>query len=336
MQCLSSEAAAVAVTAFAPFWYVRTLLNPEKDRSLQETHMRVFVLGAGATGGLLARLLSQNGYQVSCGDRDPDRAVSFAGDAVEIVEANARRCDSVARAASGCDLLINTVPAVFNQTVIRAALSLDLHYLDMASHLGRTPFKPEQFHFQGDFVRRRRLALINAGAAPGLSNLMAAWCAERLDTVETVLIRLFENTDSDLPVSMWSGEVAYDEAISRPPVFRNGRFQLGRRFDEVELFPFPRPIGKVTVVLAAQDEVSTLPRFIEMRNLDVKIGGNEIDRLRECTVTASFVRRPRGACVAFRRRPRRRSWICCCAKASFITRDSDYVPWQPGRRAAAR
>jgi hypothetical protein len=34
------------------------------------------------------------------------------------------------------------------------------------------------------------------------------------------------------------------------------------------------------VVLAAQDEVTTLPYFIPMRNMDVKIGGNEFDRLR--------------------------------------------------------
>jgi hypothetical protein len=36
----------------------------------------------------------------------------------------------------------------------------------------------------------------------------------------------------------------------------------------------------VRVMLAAQDEVATLPHFIPMRDLDVKIGGNEIDRLR--------------------------------------------------------
>ncbi len=40
------------------------------------------------------------------------------------------------------------------------------------------------------------------------------------------------------------------------------------------------PIGTASVVLAAQDEVATLPRVISMRELDVKIGGNEIDRLR--------------------------------------------------------
>jgi hypothetical protein len=33
-------------------------------------------------------------------------------------------------------------------------------------------------------------------------------------------------------------------------------------------------------VLAAQDEVATLPKFISMQDLDVKIGGNEFDRLR--------------------------------------------------------
>jgi hypothetical protein len=40
------------------------------------------------------------------------------------------------------------------------------------------------------------------------------------------------------------------------------------------------PVGAARVVLAAQDEVATLPRFIAMRDLDAKIGGNEIDRLR--------------------------------------------------------
>src|SRR5262249_19140180 len=40
------------------------------------------------------------------------------------------------------------------------------------------------------------------------------------------------------------------------------------------------PVGASRVVLAAQDEIATLPRFIAMRDLDAKIGGNEIDRLR--------------------------------------------------------
>ncbi len=34
------------------------------------------------------------------------------------------------------------------------------------------------------------------------------------------------------------------------------------------------------MVLAAQDEVGTVPYFLKLKEMDVKIGGNEIDRLR--------------------------------------------------------
>ncbi|MBP7828217.1 MAG: saccharopine dehydrogenase NADP-binding domain-containing protein [Verrucomicrobia bacterium] len=246
----------------------------------EEGDMRVFVLGAGATGGLLAQLLRRRGFTVWCGDRDLSRAHRFVGRHLECRSANARSMRSVARAAQGCQLLVNAAPAVYNQTVIRAALRLRVHYLDLASHLSRNPFKAEQFRFDDDFARRRRLALINAGAAPGLTNLLVAACADTLDKVDRVRIRLFEDTQSDTPVSTWSAEVAHDEAVSRPRIYRQGRFHLGKRFGEAEWFRFPNPIGASRVVLAAQDEAVTLPRYIPMNDLDVKIGGNEMQRLR--------------------------------------------------------
>ncbi len=242
--------------------------------------MKVFILGAGATGGLLAQLLRRRRHTVWCGDREPARARPFIGRAIECHPVNARSIRSVVRAARGCHLLVNATPAEFNETVVRAALRLGVHYLDLASHLARNPFKAEQFRFDEDFARRGRLALINAGAAPGLTNLLVADCADTLDTVEQVRIRLFEDTDSDAPISTWSAEVAHDEAISKPRVYRQGRFRFARRFGEVERFRFPKPIGESRVMLAAQDEAATLPRFIEMETLDVKIGGSEMNRLR--------------------------------------------------------
>jgi saccharopine dehydrogenase (NAD+, L-lysine-forming) len=242
--------------------------------------MRVFILGSGATGGLLAQLLRRNGHRVWCGDANPERARHFLGRGMTCLMANARSCRSVAQAADGCQLLINSAPAMFNETVIRAALQLKVHYLDMAAHLTRDPFRAEQLFYHDDFVRCGRVALINAGVAPGLTNLLVARCASLLDRVECVRICLFEETESDDPVSTWSADVAFDEAISPPRVYRQHRFRLARRFSEPEWCRFPQPIGEARVVLAAQDEVATLPYFIPMRSLDVKIGGNEIDRLR--------------------------------------------------------
>src|SRR5580698_8557991 len=244
--------------------------------------MRIFVLGAGATGSLLAELLERQGHSVWCGDRDPARARRFLGkrSTIAVTEVNARNLRGIARAARGCQLIVNASASVFNQIVMRAALRLRAHYLDLSSHLTRNPFKAEQFSYAKRFEEKNRAALINTGAAPGLTNLLAKRAAEMLDDVHSVHIRLYESTESDDPISQWSPEVSFDEAISSPRVYRDGKFRMLKRFAELEKFRFPDPIGNANVVLAAQDEVATLPYFIPMRNMDVKIGGNEFDRLR--------------------------------------------------------
>jgi hypothetical protein len=243
--------------------------------------MKIFVLGVGGTGSLLAQLLERQGHSVWCGDRDPERARLFLGkkSGIEIVEANARNIWSIVRAARGCQLLINASPAVFNEIVLRAALRLRSHYLDLNSHLARNPFKPEQFAYDKRFIAKNRVALICTGAAPGLTNLLAKRGAELLDAVESVQIRLYESTESKDPISTWSADVAYDEAISKPRVYRNKRFAMAKRFSEREKFRFPKPIGEATVYLAAQDEVCMLPYTIPMKDMDAKIGGNDFDHL---------------------------------------------------------
>ncbi len=130
------------------------------------------------------------------------------------------------------------------------------------------------------FRKKNRVAVITAGAAPGLTNLLVARASALMDSVDAVYIRLYESIESDDPISQWSAEVSFDEAISLPRIVRDGRFRYGKRFGEPEKFRFPPPIGETTVVLAAQDEVGTVPYFLKLNEMDVKIGGNEIDRLR--------------------------------------------------------
>jgi hypothetical protein len=244
--------------------------------------MRIFVLGAGATGSLLAALLERQGHTVWCGDRDPARGRRFLGkrSTIAVTEVNARNVHGIVRAARGCNVIVNASASVFNLIVMRAALRLRAHYVDLSSHLTRNPFKAEQLAFAKRFEEKKRIALINAGAAPGLTNLLAKRAAEMLDEVESVQIRLYESSESDDPISQWSPEVTFDEAISNPRVYRDGKFRMEKRFAELEKFRFADPIGNANVVLAAQDEVATIPYHIALRNMDVKIGGNEFDRLR--------------------------------------------------------
>ena len=244
--------------------------------------MRIFVLGAGSTGSLLAQLLARQGHTVWCGDRDPERARRFLGkkSEIEVRETNARNLWSIVRAARGCNLIVNASPAVYNEIILRAALRLRVHYLDLNSHLTRYPFKPEQFRFHKKFAAKNRAALICTGVAPGLTNLLAKRGSELLDKVESIQFRLYESTESKDPISTWSPDVAFEAAISRPRVYRNGRFKMAKRFGEPEKFRFPPPLGETTVYLAAQDEVCMVPYVIPLRDADAKIGGNDFERLR--------------------------------------------------------
>ncbi len=242
--------------------------------------MKIFILGTGVTGGTLARLLHRRGHRVVCADRNLDRCRAFASTHIPCIQCNARKTDSLIRAARGCDLLVQAAPAVLNESALRAAARLKVDYLDMASHLARSPHRAEQFLFAKAFERAGTLALINAGAAPGLTNVLASLCAESFDCVDQVRIRLFEDTESGRPISTWSADVAFDEAVSPPLVYRHGCFRSVRRFSGAEKFRFPSPIGEVRVVHLAQDEVATLPIYLPMNTLDVKAGGGDIERLR--------------------------------------------------------
>src|SRR6202453_1190641 len=107
--------------------------------------MRIFILGVGGAGSLLAQLLVREGHSVWCGDKDVERARMFLGkkNRCEVYEVNARNLWSIVRAARGCHLLVNAAPAVFNEIVLRAALGQGVHYLGVSSHLTRAPFKAD-------------------------------------------------------------------------------------------------------------------------------------------------------------------------------------------------
>jgi hypothetical protein len=151
--------------------------------------------------------------------------------------------------------------------------------------------------FDERFRKKNRVAVITAGMAPGLTNLLIAAAADMLDGVDQVQVRLFEQTDSDDPVSQWSAEESFDEATSAPRVYRDGKFALAPRFGEREMFRFPRPIGSAPVMLAAQDEVVTVPHFIALRAMDAKIGGSDMERLRRW-YRQGKLRRSRGLVAA--------------------------------------
>ncbi len=240
--------------------------------------MRVLIIGAGGVGSVLARALASDRAieDVVCATDDLWRAREFLrGSRVRTVKIDAGNENAVAKCAKGFDLVVNASLPQFNLTIMRAALRANAHYQDLCSHI-QDRKTAEQLQLHKRFQKAGRVALINTGAAPGISNLLARNAADMLTSIRSIKIRTIEDQQGDA-VFAWSPAIAVDAAVSPPLTYQSGKFQHVKNFDGLEDYAFPEPYGERRVVSIFGDEVSTIPLYIDTEHVDMKACGADID-----------------------------------------------------------
>lgn len=177
-------------------------------------------------------------------------------------------------------LLINALAADFdfNSLIMECCLISKTNYIDTCSYwdFDKNPnaqslYKVEQLEFHEPFKKAKIIGLINSGVSPGLTNLLAREASEQLDEVDSIKIRIIEDTRSDKLYFPWSVEWLLDEINWEPLVYRNGKFKIVKRFSEIEDFDFSEPFGKKKVCLIGQEEIATIPLYIKVKNAEIKI-----------------------------------------------------------------
>jgi saccharopine dehydrogenase-like NADP-dependent oxidoreductase len=136
--------------------------------------------------------------------------------------------EAATQAFRGYDVVLNSamIRGHFIKTT-RAALAAGAHYLDMTS-LGEEPL---QFALHEEFARRGRTAVLDMGAAPGLSNLMAVYCMEKLDRTESIdyawgVIDTVPPSEHTRPIYWGYGFDGIMGLVSGPSlVYEDGRMQ---------------------------------------------------------------------------------------------------------------
>lgn len=155
--------------------------------------MKVVVLGAGLMGKEVARDLvaSVDVEKIFLADVNTGPAQDFVTslntDKVEVVQLDAD-CDKDLRAviAKG-EVVINALFYTFNERVVRAAIDMGVHSVDLGGHIGGITEAilqlNEEAAYQGVTV------IPDLGVAPGMINILAGYGASKLDSVDS--IRLF-------------------------------------------------------------------------------------------------------------------------------------------------
>src|SRR4029077_1767790 len=117
-------------------------------------------------------------------DRDEAGAAEIAaGHANVEVRAPGAGADGPRAAVAGADAVINAASHRLNLDVMRACLEVGAHYTDLG---GLYYYAIEQYEFDDDFRRAGLSAAISMGAAPGITNMLAAAAIAELDTVESI------------------------------------------------------------------------------------------------------------------------------------------------------
>lgn len=220
--------------------------------------MRITVLGAGAMGGSVARLLARHDeVDLAVVDADAERA----GRVVEAIgrgTATALPADGLTpEVLRGSDAVAVCVPYRLNLEAMTAALGAGVPYADLGGlfHMTR-----RQLERDGEFREAGVPAVVGVGACPGLSNVMARLAAGRLDAVESIDIVDGSVDPGTTGFAVpYSAETILDELDLPAMVYEGGELlEVPAGTGAIE-YEFPEPVGTMEAVYTLHSELATLP-----------------------------------------------------------------------------
>jgi saccharopine dehydrogenase (NAD+, L-lysine-forming) len=236
--------------------------------------MHVAVLGVGAAGEVTARLLADVSEIDALRLVDVRKARltevgrKIKGDA-QLLRADLGRPDELRKACRGADVLVNASMPRHNVPIMREALRVGAHYIDLASEGSPKPDEPSRVHDQialdDEFRRAGLTAVLGMGVAPGITNLLANRSTLAMDRVDAVRIRVFGSGYAEVEghvfAPLFSPETFLDEVLWPAPVWKGNRAEKLPPFSGEEEFRFPDPLGVGICYNVNNEETETMPKF---------------------------------------------------------------------------
>ncbi len=244
--------------------------------------MKIVVLGgAGAMGQVIARDLAETAADLEIVIADfnqvkaKELAASLGGGRVVGVFADITKQSQLVEVLTGAKVVINSTPYIFNVNVMEAALQANCHYLDLGG-LFHTTVKQLELHKR--FQDKALLAVLGIGAAPGMTNIMAASAAADLDSIDSIDIAVgcVDFVKQDHPLAPpYALDTILDEYTKEPMVFENGKLAAKPAMSGEITIDFPKPVGQSNAILTLHSEVLTLPDSYKakgVRNVTFRLG----------------------------------------------------------------
>ncbi len=200
--------------------------------------MNVIVLGAGRVGAAIARDLQKTGeFRVRAADRSAEALTALQSSGIATQPLDVASEAALHAAVKPCDMVVSAVPGAAGFETLRRLIECGKDVVDIS-------FFPEAA-LQLDALARQRgvRVIVDAGVAPGLSNLILGHEAALMETTESFLCMV-----GGLPVRRdppWEYKAPFspadvvEEYIRPVRLRRDGREVQCQALDELELVELP-------------------------------------------------------------------------------------------------
>ncbi|MFQ6074144.1 MAG: saccharopine dehydrogenase family protein [Candidatus Bathyarchaeia archaeon] len=227
--------------------------------------MKILVLGgAGAMGMVTSRDLAESPdvSEVIVADVSVERARQIK-DWIASEKVSARRVDVSNRAAlveamKEADAVANATPYHLNIQIMKAAMEAGRNLADLGGVYYTTL---KQLELNDEAKEAEITVVLGCGLAPGITDILAKYGADKLDAVDEVHIKYGEVNLTPARYK-WSFRTVLEEYTTGPVVYRNGEYKKLPPFSGKQIVKFPEPIGERACCYGLYSGVATLPRTI--------------------------------------------------------------------------
>lgn len=244
--------------------------------------MRIAIVGAGAMGLQVAEelLVSSADVELLAIDASRDSLSKFEGalanDRVKLAVKDATDIESLAAGLQGSDVVVNAAQYDVNVLVMKAALKAGIHYVDLGGMFHETR---RQLKLHDEFQGAGLTAVVGMGAAPGITNVLAAHACAELERVENVEASFGASVedlqDGSQFVPPYSLRTIMQEFLEESVQFLDGSHHSQPPMSGARVIHFPQPIGELDCIYTLHSEPATLPSYLAskgVRNVTWRLG----------------------------------------------------------------
>lgn len=174
---------------------------------------------------------------------------------------------ALAAALDDYDVVINGSSHVFNMDVMNACIESKTNYTDFG---GLFHWAVEQLKRDEDFRKAGITGIVGSGSAPGIVNVLTKYAADRLDTVEDILILdaiINRSAKGYGFVPPYALNTIIEEFTMNNYEFKDGKHVELPPFSGKLTVDFPEPYGTLNLYNMIHSEVATMPIVYKDRGI---------------------------------------------------------------------